>query len=417
MIWSVPGRRKELLAGVFLVAMTISHVVMMPGLVPLLRSGYQNFTIFYTAGKMVREGRSAALYDLSAQYEVQKQFAPNVAIRQAALPFNHPPFEALLFVPLAGLPFWPAYLCWTALNVVMAVAGLLVLRRQYAELRPVSAAFLCLAAAGFYPLVSALVQGQDCVLLLLVYVLALSAFQKNHDVTAGALLAAGLFRFQLALPLVVLLSIQRKRLLLGFTPTAALLAVLSLLMMGWGGVEAYVRLLLNLEQSGGGGSIVAASMPNVRGIVAGLPGLGAGSALTAIVTIALSIAVLAIASWRIHIGRQLTLLPFALATVAAILVSYHALTYDLSLLLPVILLVFFTARKDASQEVQVDLIVLILLFVISAAGTFGSSATSVLWFALLVGWVFWKFGSGHSPAGVFPESSPERASTTPSIGR
>ena len=59
---------------------------------------------------MIRDGEGAQLYDLRLQYQVQMRFAPNVDIRQVALPYNHPPFEALLFLPLACLKFFPAYL-------------------------------------------------------------------------------------------------------------------------------------------------------------------------------------------------------------------------------------------------------------------------------------------------------------------
>src|SRR5436190_22815153 len=92
-------RKKQFVAAAFLLAMSISHIVMVLAVAPSLRKGYQDFTIFYAAGKMIRNGQAASLYNLSAQYTTQKQFAPKVSIRQAALPYNHPPFEALLFVP------------------------------------------------------------------------------------------------------------------------------------------------------------------------------------------------------------------------------------------------------------------------------------------------------------------------------
>ena len=80
-----------------------------------IAAGYPDFTIFYTAGKAVNEGRGRQLYDLETQLALQRGFAPEVKRRENALPFNHPPFEALLFVPLASLPYVTAYLVWAIL--------------------------------------------------------------------------------------------------------------------------------------------------------------------------------------------------------------------------------------------------------------------------------------------------------------
>jgi hypothetical protein len=393
MIKPTLDRKKELLAGVFLFAMTISHVIMLPQLVPLLRNGYQNFTIFYTAGKMVRDGRTAVLYNLSAQYEVQRQFAPDVRIRQAALPYNHPPFEALLFVPLTLLPYWKAYLLWTAFNLIMLALTLFILRRQFAEISDLSPVFVVLAATGFFPVVTALVQGQDCILLLFFFALAMVAFEKGSDVAAGAFLAAGLFRFQLALPLILILAFRRWRLLLGFAPVAALLGVASLMMVGWKGATDYVRFVLSLEKSGAGGSIVAAGMPNLRGIITGVPGLSASPTLVAALTAVCSLAAILIAVWWIHVAKASGSFAFTLATLTAILVSYHALAYDLSLLLPALLLLFSVPGRGTRVETQGDILLLLFLFLIPRFGLLGSWLGSLGWAGAFLGWLFWKCNS------------------------
>src|SRR5437773_11185140 len=76
----------------------------------LIRKGYPDFTIFYSAGKILREGLGVKLYDESTQYRIQQEFAAGVSIRQGPLPYNHPPFEALLFLPFTYLPYFSAYL-------------------------------------------------------------------------------------------------------------------------------------------------------------------------------------------------------------------------------------------------------------------------------------------------------------------
>ena len=388
MTWPKFGTRKELLTAVFLLAMTLGNVVSAVNLVPFLRAGYQNFTIFYGAARMVRNGQSSILYDLSAQYRAQQEFAPNVHIRMGALPYNHPPFEALLFLPFTFLPYAPAYLVWTLLNGMMVAASLVLLRRQFVELGSLPLALVVLAATGYLPVMSGIVQGQDSILLLFLVVVALTFAENGNDAAAGAALAAGLFKFHLVLPLAFLLAVRRRRLLLGFAPVAALLGGISLAMVGWHGVVGYVRFLLHLENTGAGGAIVGADMPNLRGIIASLAGARDGAFLIPL-TIACSAAVIAIATWRIRSGVPVRF-AFVLATATAILVSYHTLTYDLNLLLPVVLLLFAAPEFEASHQSEADIVLLALVYLAPLFDPFWPRVNQFCWPVLIPIWLFWK---------------------------
>ncbi len=111
----------------------------------LVRKGYPDFTIFYSAGKMVRAGMASSLYDESVEFQTQVQFAPGVSIRHGALPYNHPPFEALLFVPFSFLAYLPAYLAWNAVNLGLLCMALRILRphvRVIADQVPVGLVFM-----------------------------------------------------------------------------------------------------------------------------------------------------------------------------------------------------------------------------------------------------------------------------------
>jgi hypothetical protein len=95
-------RSRRFLVAIFLLAMTLCNLTLLFRVMPLLRSGYQDFTIYYTGARLLRNGQAPALYDLATQYRMQLTFA-HVAIRKGPLPYNHPPFEALLFVPFTLL--------------------------------------------------------------------------------------------------------------------------------------------------------------------------------------------------------------------------------------------------------------------------------------------------------------------------
>ncbi|MFZ0145304.1 MAG: glycosyltransferase family 87 protein, partial [Candidatus Sulfotelmatobacter sp.] len=151
----------------------------------LIRQGYPDFTIFYTAGKMLHEGLGHSLYDGALQYEVQQTFAAGVRIRKGPLPYNHPPFEALIFEPLASLDYPTAYLAWSAIN--LAILGFLpfLLRQHIPALAHYPAFMWLLVFFGFFPVLVALLQGQDVILLLLLNALAFAALKRNADTLAG----------------------------------------------------------------------------------------------------------------------------------------------------------------------------------------------------------------------------------------
>lgn len=378
------GRKTEFVAAAFLLAMTIGHVVMVISLVPSLRSGYQDFTIFYTAGRLLHNGPASALYNLGAQYHLQQEFAPQVYIRRGPLPYNHPPFEALLFLPFAHLEFWPAYLLWTALNLGMLAISLALLRREFQQIRRLSRATLVLATTGFFPVAIAVILGQDAILLLLICVLALVCLARKRDIAAGAIVAAGLFKFHLIIPLVLLLAIRRWRTLVGFLPVAVALAAISVAMLGWHGPADYVHFVLQLEKSGAGAGIGTYEMPNLRGLISYLPGFTANGTPTILLTLAASLGVFMIARRRIKGGRDFIGHSFTLAAATAILVSYHGFANDLSLLLPGTLFLFSDITEVQGDSPKASLMLLVLLFLTPLYVLLGFRLHRFCWFAVVV---------------------------------
>ena len=279
------------------------------------------------------------LYDLETQFAIQREFASAVKQRENALPFNHPPFEALLFAPLARLPYVAAYLVWALFNIALILGLWILLRPRLPSLHAFLPALPLLAMFAFFPVVIALLQGQDSILLLFLYGLAFSALATGRNFVAGVCLGLALFKFQLVLPFVLVLLVRRQwRAVAGFVVTAFGLLMVSAAVVGWSGVMAYPGFVLRLSRSGAQAGIDPRAMPNLRGLVAGSLHL-AGLPATLLI-IALSIALLALAAhwWREQAGRQFVL-GFSLCLTVTIIASYHLLTHDLSLLiLPILLL-------------------------------------------------------------------------------
>src|SRR5947199_2460862 len=114
-----------------LAAMFAIHVSMAWNSRDLIRKGYPDFTIFYSAGKILREGLGTELYDETTQYRVQQEFAAGVSIRQGPLPYNHPPFEALLCVPFTYLPYVSASLLCNVITLLILCSLPLLFRHDF----------------------------------------------------------------------------------------------------------------------------------------------------------------------------------------------------------------------------------------------------------------------------------------------
>ena len=404
MSWPKLRHHREKIAGLFLLAMAISHVAMVLNVAGSLENGYQDFTIFYTAGTMLRSGQASSLYDADAQYRTEKEFAPDVRIRQAALPYIHTPFEALLFVPFTFLGYVPAYALWTALNVALLALNLALLRKNFPEIAALSPVLLGLAAAGFFPIAIGLIQGQDTILVLLSVVLCLVLLKDKRDIWAGSALGLGLFKFHFVAPLALILAFRRPRLLVGFVPIALGLGALSIAMVGFQGVIHYVHYVLNLETTGAGGAIMASDMPNLRGLIDTVSGLRTDTAVSIAITLVCSVALLWATQWRVRKGDDSVLHTFALAIIAAILISYHALPYDLVLLLPAVLVLLAKAVSENARLSGADILLLVLLFLTPLYVLLWLQLNQFAWFGLLLIWLMLRLGRRTSASeSILPE--------------
>ena len=296
--------------------------------------GYGDFASFYTAGQIVRSGQSARLYDPVLQWKIQQQFASTVKIRLGPLPYIRPPFEALLFLPFAYLTYPTACFVWVALKLILLLTVPLLLPRaddgDSAVPTPAVVTLICLA---FFPVAFDLIQGQDSVLLLLIVVLGLRLLLRNADLACGAVLALGIFKFHLVIPLIAILVLKKKfRVALGFVAVSSVLFTISLAMVHWSGVLAYPRYLLELNP--GLGMVKPQRMPNIRGLLTVL--LGNGPLPTGVHWFLAGVTIFGIfIASRYWAGddRRSRLMAFSFAIAVTLLTSYYANIYDLTLLL------------------------------------------------------------------------------------
>jgi hypothetical protein len=302
----------------------------------LIAKGYPDFTIFYSAGLMVRQGLGRELYNDVEQSRVQKAFAPGVEIRQGPLPYMHPPFEALVFAPLTFLSYPAAYAVWDLFNLGLLALAPVLLRRSVPVLGCRPWVVWLLAELAFFPVFMALLQGQDVILLFLLESLAFRALVRNSNFLSGCWLGLGSFKPHLILPIVLIVALgwKRPKVLLGFLATCFCLGVVSIAIVGWPQALRYPEYLFHLESVGANGAIMAAIVPNLRGLLEGWKMSAGVLHAFGVLTLILSLVLLA---WAIGVSRKYFNSPigllFALAATTSVLVSYHAFLSDLTLLL------------------------------------------------------------------------------------
>jgi len=319
--------------------------------------GMPDFSSFYAAGAILHEGHGYELYDDRVQEVVQRTFFPIAMQRRGSiLPFYHPPFEALLFIPLARLPYTGAYLVWLGINLGLTMAVLVLLRRNFVILGSAPFHLWALAGFGFYPLFIALIQGQDSILVVFCYALAFAAFRRGSEWRVGACVGLGLCKFNLVLPFAFpLVLLRRKKFLAGFFPVSIFLAVLGLVTVGWRGSLRYPTYVVAAENNLGYSWLSSVGHPaNVRGMVESLlprvaPHLGFG--LIAVISMALLASLTFAAGKAFLISAVHPELVFALNLIATALASYHFYVHDLSILFLAALIVLEFLLSGQSIQV------------------------------------------------------------------
>jgi Glycosyltransferase family 87 len=336
-------------AHVFIIGVLCLQLVFVMILRERIGRGYPDFTVFFTAAKILRAGLGHQLYDLKVQYEVQKQFTSALPSRRGPLPYIHTPFEALIFVPFTFLPYLPAYLVWDSLNFAFLALIAFLLRPYLSTLRFIPAWQFVLTSLAFFPIFECLLQGQDSILQLLLCVLAWKALKKNADILAGCWLALAAFKFQFMLPILLLMFLwNRRRTLIGFLAVSIVLGTISIGLVGWEGLLRYPAFAVQITKMPGLGGVLPSFLPNLHGLVAGWPFYFVGTTGTVVIgLISVGLLFLAAVKGRSAVDQHKFDLQFSLAVAVSGLVAWHTNIHDLSLLLlPLALITDYCLRME-----------------------------------------------------------------------
>jgi hypothetical protein len=323
-----------------------------------IKNGSSDFSMFYSAGQIVASGQGSNLYDLGTQREAQQIFTTQFG-RTPLLPFNHPPFEALIFAPLSLLPYGTAFTLWMACNMALWI-GALFLLRPYLQSLQNNFDLALLAISFFLPLLVTVAQGQDSILVLFLFALCFVSLMRNRNWLAGAALALAMFRPQIALPAMLMLAlahVQRRHLLAGFLSTCLALGLLSVAVVGWRASAGYPEVLLRYVPETG--IIHPESMTTLRGLINAQLGERLPPSVLFVCIAAVSAALVgaAVTAWRAsHANQESLPLGFGLAVTATVLVAFHGYVHDSALLvLPILFASNWLMRKQVNTVNRVFL--------------------------------------------------------------
>ena len=253
----------------------------------------------------------------------------------------------MTFLPLTSLPYFAAFLVWDSLNIAMLFCIAFLLRPCLSVLRLIPVWEFVLLSLAFFPIFESLFQGQDSILQVLFCVLAWRALKKDAEIQAGCWFGAAAFKFQIIIPIVLLMVVwKRRRVLIGFAAVCFGLAMTSIGLVGWEGLLRYPAFVLQVVKTAGLGGVPPSFLPTLHGLIAGRPLYSSGIVGT-VITGLISVGLLFIAAWKGRLAQDADQrdLQFCLAIAVAEIIAWHSNIHDFSLLLlPLVLIADYCLR-------------------------------------------------------------------------
>jgi hypothetical protein len=323
-------KRESLPLWVVLAVVGLSTMWIMFGSMLLPSARVHDFLNIYTGASLARQGHFSTLHDPGVQLAVEKTIQPN---NPWLVPFVRPAFYAALLAPLSLLPYNTAFVVWIALQSLLLVGC-------WAWIWKLFGADALVFASLYLPTALGIASGQDCVVMLALFLLAYELAERSRWFASGAALALMLVKFHLILLWPVALIVQRRwRMLAGFCATAVALAGICAALGGIGSLKTYWDLLHN--QSLDRLSPSPELMISVQGTLSnlGVNGTWATGAVIGAVVLVFLWSVRHAPLWR----------TFGLTAEASLWIVPHVYGYDASLLLLPILLTLYRSTSPVSR--------------------------------------------------------------------
>lgn len=290
-----------------------------------------DFSSFYTAGHLAREGRAADAYDPASHHAQQRrQFGETTPYYAWA----YPPVFFLIAAPLSALPYPLALALWQCGSFALYLAAMGLIVRNLKRRGIIVGRVWILVAAAFPAVAINAGHGQNGFLTAAIFGAALAVLPAQ-PLRAGAFFALLAYKpqFALLIPFALLAARMWRAVLAGAVALAALLLVTTVIF----GTDAWVAFAASgdisrrvlLEQGAVGYEKLQSAFAAVRMWGGGVPLAYAVQGVVSLMALAG-----VIWAWRRPGEADVKA---ALLVLATLIASPHVLDYDLMLLAPAIL--------------------------------------------------------------------------------
>ena len=300
-----------------------------------------DFLQFYVGGAFVREGRLNELYDVQALYTRSQATIPG-SPDTLYMPIQSPQ-TSLVFSPLAGLSYGVAVTIWIALILLLYAASCAITWRHSKALHKYRYETVACAIA-FPGLYSTVLNGQTSIVALLAVATALLALRNGWSFAAGLALGCLAFKPHWLLAAGAVFFVAREwRVVAGAAIGAAGQVGVTALLVGPAVMNAYWRTLLAIQRIGDLlEPFPGDSLRSFFKVFVPWPAV----ALVAYVVAAAAVVWVAGRTWRSSAPFEIRA---SSVIVAMLLISPHALPYDLILLSPVYFLLATWVADEPSR--------------------------------------------------------------------
>ncbi len=202
-----------------------------------------DFLQFYVEGKILNDHPHEQLYDLQLQqrlqHDLRQRWDPDLVLAYA-----NAPWLAILFQPIARLPYIWAYILWLAISAALYIGGLVLIWPRGEPFDRLQGTALLISLSFFPFAFECWFGGQLSVIGFFALAWCIRLQRLDRFFASGAALALCTYKPTLLLLVLPMLAIGRRfRTLLGFLVAALVLGWISLLTIGVSGCAAYIQTL------------------------------------------------------------------------------------------------------------------------------------------------------------------------------
>jgi Glycosyltransferase family 87 len=314
-----------------------------------------DFTNFYTGFKMIVSGDGANLYDLNLQAQYQQAIMKDVIYKSGLLPYNTPPFVAILFSPIGLIPIHIAYYIWSVGEIGLLIWAILLLNRLCAHWTKNERLLMISTFLAFWPLALTFTHGQFSLVFVICMIKLYLAIAENKLAIGGVWLSALVIKPQL-LPLPGSITLNKKYRLAALTAalSVVILIIFSLLFVRFSTWVQYFKVVPEMMNNFGEFGFLPEIQYTLRGILTNILGYSQAHTINIIALVAFGFSL--VCNWLLWVQRKgneksTTKLFFAFTITMTLFFSLHAYAYDdLLMVIPAILFFDYLRERGHPQK-------------------------------------------------------------------